>query len=96
MTISPPLKKHKYTCYSSVSCCDLLNNFNDIYANIDKFNLRENQAQLDTPYNPNQPIEGLYCQITDAVAFTDAGTTPFTVRQIFNAAVSSVAVFEVF
>lgn len=89
-------KKHEYTGYSFVSCCDLLKHLINIYANTDEFDLRKNQGRLYVPYNPNQQIEGLYWKITEAVVFADAGDAPFTARQTFNAAISSIAASEVF
>ena len=48
------------------------------------------------PYDPNQPIEFLYRQVDEAVAFTDSGTYPFNDKQIVNVAVLAITASGVF
>jgi hypothetical protein len=48
--------------------------------------LTQNYERLNTPYNPNQPIETLFQQIQDARAFAVAGGQPYGNAMIFNVA----------
>ena len=89
-------EKNEYTGYTGTTALRLLTHLIDTYANIDEYDLRANQARLDTPFDPNTPIERLYHQVEEAVAFADAGKTPFTDRQKLNAAVSAIAASGVF
>ena len=88
--------KNEFTGYTGTTALKLLTHLIDTYANIDEYDLRENQKRMDQSYDPSQPIESLYRQIDEAVAYADAGKCPFTDRQIVNAAVSSVAASGVF
>jgi hypothetical protein len=46
----------------------------------------QNYERLNTPYNPNQPIEMLFQQIQDARAFAVAGGQPYGAATIVNVA----------
>jgi hypothetical protein len=48
--------------------------------------LTQNYERLNTPYDPNQPIETLFQQIQDARAFAVAGGQPYFAAMIVNAA----------
>jgi hypothetical protein len=46
--------------------------------------LTHNYERLNTPYDPNQPIETLFQQIQDARAVAVAGSQPYRAAMIFN------------
>jgi hypothetical protein len=46
--------------------------------------LTQNYERLNTPYDPNQPIETLFQQIQDARAFAVAGGQPYGAAMIVN------------
>jgi hypothetical protein len=48
--------------------------------------LTQNYERLNTPYDPNQPIEKLFQQIQDARAFSVAGRQPYGAAMIVNVA----------
>jgi hypothetical protein len=52
--------------------------------------LTQNYERLNTPYDPNQPIETLFQQIQDARAFAVVGGKPYGATMIFNVAYSLV------
>jgi hypothetical protein len=52
--------------------------------------LTQNYERLNTPYDPNQPIETLFQQIQDARAFTVAGGQPYGEAMIINVAYTLV------
>jgi hypothetical protein len=52
--------------------------------------LTQNYERLNTPHDPNQPIETLFQQIQDARAFTVAGGQPYGAAMIINVAYTLV------
>jgi hypothetical protein len=48
--------------------------------------LTQNYERLNTPYDPNQPIEALFKQIQDARAFAVAGGQPYGTAMTINVA----------
>jgi hypothetical protein len=54
--------------------------------------LTQNYERLNTPYDPNQPIETLFQQIQDARAFTVAGGQPYGAAM--NASVAYTLIFN--
>jgi hypothetical protein len=52
--------------------------------------LTQNYERLNTPYDPNQPIETLFQQIQDARAFAVAGGQPYGAAMIVNVAYTLV------
>jgi hypothetical protein len=52
--------------------------------------LTQNYECLNTPYDPNQPIETLFRQIQDARAFAVAGGQPYGAAMIVNVAYTLV------
>jgi hypothetical protein len=52
--------------------------------------LTQNYERLNTPYDPNQPIETLFQQIQDARAFAVAGGQPYSAAMIVNVAYTLV------
>jgi hypothetical protein len=57
---------------------------------IDPAELTQNYERLNTPYDPNQPIETLFKQIQDARAFAVAGGQPYGEVMIVNVAYTLV------
>jgi hypothetical protein len=52
--------------------------------------ITQNYDRLDTPYDPNQPIDMLFQQIQDALAFAVAGMQPYGADMIINVAYTLV------
>ena len=46
------------------------------YAAIDQFDLDKNQENMTARYDPNAPIETLFAQIADGVAYSELGFAP--------------------
>jgi hypothetical protein len=55
--------------YANCTSLDLLTHLLTFYAMIAPNELTQNYERLNTPYDPNQPIETLFQQIQDARAF---------------------------
>jgi hypothetical protein len=66
------------------------------YAMIAPTELTQNYERLNTPYDPNQPIETLFQQIQDARAFAVAGGQPYGAAIIVNVAYTLVFNTELF
>jgi hypothetical protein len=60
------------------------------YAMIAPTELTQNYERLNTPYDPNQPIDMLFQQIQDAQAFAVAGGQPYCAAMIVNVAYTLV------
>jgi hypothetical protein len=76
--------------YANCTSLDLLTHLLTFYAMIAPTELTQNYERLNTPYDPNQPIETLFQQIQDARAFAVAGGQPYGVAMIINVAYSLV------
>jgi hypothetical protein len=76
--------------YANCTSLDLLTHILTFYAMIAPTELTQNYERLNTPYDPNQPIETLFQQIQDARAFTVAGSQPYGAAMIVNVAYTLV------
>jgi hypothetical protein len=76
--------------YANCTSHDLLTHLLTFYAMISPTELTQNYEHLNTPYDPNQPIETLFQQIQDARAFTVAGSHPYGAVMIVNVAYTLV------
>ena len=56
------------------------------YGDITLTQLSDNDAQMSSPYDPNQPIESLYKQIDSAVAFAASTNNDYTAKHMVNVA----------
>ena len=74
----------------------LLDHLVTTYAAIDQFDLEKNQENMTARYDPNAPIETLFAQIVDGVAYTELGEAPFTSKQVVDIALLCLAKKEVF
>ena len=70
--------KHTHTGYMNVTLRQLLDHLVTSYAAIDQFDMEKNQEKMTARYDPNAPIETLFDQITDGVAYTELGDATFT------------------
>jgi hypothetical protein len=76
--------------YANCTSLDLLTHILTFYAMIAPTELTENYERLNTPYDPNQPIEMFFQQIQDARAFAVAGGQPYGNTMIVNVAYTLV------
>jgi hypothetical protein len=76
--------------YANYTSLQLLTHLLTYYAMISPTELTQNYERLNTPYNPNQPIETLFQQIQDARAFAVAGGQPYGAAMIVNVAYTLV------
>jgi hypothetical protein len=72
--------------YANCTSLQLLTHLLSYYAMIAPTELTQNYERLNTPYDPNQPIETLFQQIQDARAFAVAGGQPYGNAMIVNVA----------
>jgi hypothetical protein len=72
--------------YANCTSLQLLTHILTFYAMIAPTELTQNYERLNTPYDPNQPIETLFQQIQDARAFAVAGGQPYGNTMIINVA----------
>jgi hypothetical protein len=76
--------------YANCTSLDIPTHLLTYYAMIAPTELTQNYERLDTPYDPNQPIETLFQQIQDARAFAVAGGQPYRAAMIINVAYTLV------
>ena len=79
-----------------VTLRQLLDHLVTTYAAIDQFDLEKNQEKMTARYDPNAPIETLFKQITDVVAYKELGDTTFTSKKIVDTSLLCVAKTGVF
>jgi hypothetical protein len=72
--------------YANCTSLQLLTHLLTYYAMIAPTELTQNYERLNTPYDPNQPIETLFQQIQDARAFAVAVGQPYGNATIINVA----------
>ena len=76
--------------YGTLTTLELLNHLYATYDAISPADLITNDVCFKATYDPEQPIETLFQQIDDAVAYADAGNAPYTKAQILAVAYSTV------
>jgi hypothetical protein len=76
--------------YANCTSLQLLTRLLTYYAMIAPTELTQNYERLNTPYDPNQPIETLFQQIQDTRAFAVAGGQPYGAAMIANVAYTLV------
>ena len=84
------------TGYSSVTTRDFFQHLLTEYNEIDDPALSENQKKLGAPYDANLPIETLWSNITECVAYAVAGSSPFSEKQVISAAITALSASGVF
>jgi hypothetical protein len=82
--------------YANCTSLQLLTHLLTYYAMIAPTELTHNYERLNTPYDPNQPIETLFQQIQDARAFAVAGGQPYGDAMIVNVAYTLIFNTELF
>jgi hypothetical protein len=76
--------------YANCMSLQLLTHLLTYYAMIAPTELTQNYERVNTPYDPNQPIENLFQHIQDARAFVVAGGQPYGDAMIVNVAFTLV------
>jgi hypothetical protein len=76
--------------YANCTSLQILTHLLTFYAMIAHTELTQNYERLNTPYDPNQPIEMLFQQIQDARAFAVSGGQPYGATMIVNVAYTLV------
>jgi hypothetical protein len=76
--------------YANCTSLQFLTHLLTYYAMIAPTELTQNYERLNTPYDPNQPIDMLFQQIQDSRAFAVAGGQPYGAAMIVNVAYTLV------
>jgi hypothetical protein len=76
--------------YANCTSLQILTHLLTYYAMIAPTELKQNYERLNTPNDPNQPIETLFQQIQDARAFAVAGGQSYSAAMIVNVAYTLV------
>jgi hypothetical protein len=76
--------------YTNCTSLQLITHLLTYYAMVAPTELTHSYERLNTPCDPNQPIETLYQQIQDARAFAVAGGQPYGAAMIVNVAYTLV------
>jgi hypothetical protein len=76
--------------YANFTSLQLLTHLLTYYTMISPAELTQNYKRLNTPYDPNHPIENLFQHIQDARAFAVAGGQPYGYVMIVNFAFTLV------
>jgi hypothetical protein len=82
--------------YANYTSLQLITHLSTYYAMIAPTELTQNYERLNTPYDPNQPIDNLFQQMQDARAFTVAGGQPYGDAMIINVAFTLVFIARLF
>ena len=89
--------KHPRTGYATTTTLNILTHLWTTYGEIKPEDLDQNLLTMSTTWHPSSPIETLYRQIDDGLAFAEAGESPIddgtAVRIIYNI-IFSTGVFE--
>jgi hypothetical protein len=80
----------KIVGYANCTSLQLITHILTYYAMIAPTELTQNYERLNTPYDPNLPIETLFQQIQDARAIAVAGGQPYGAAMIVNVAYTLV------
>jgi hypothetical protein len=72
--------------YANCTSLQILTHLLTFYAMLAPTELTQNYERLNTPYDPNQPIETLFQQIQDARGLAVAGGQPYGAAMIVNVA----------
>ena len=78
--------RNTYTGYAGVTLRQLLDHLVTTYAAINQSDLGKNKENMTARYDPNAPIETLFAQIADGVAYAELGEDPFTSKQVVDIA----------
>jgi hypothetical protein len=71
-------------CYANYTSHQLLTHLLTYYSMIAPTELTQNYERINTPYDPNQPIENIFQQIQDDQSFAVAGGQPYGDVMIVN------------
>ena len=82
--------KMPYIGYGNVTVLELLTHLYSTYAKISPGDLEANEKRMKAAYDPNLPIEFLFKQIEDAVAYADHGQAPISQVQVTNRAINLI------
>ena len=82
--------KQPYIGYGNVTVLEILTHLFTTYAQISPGDLALNETRMKTDYDPNLPIERLFQQIEDAVAYADHGNDPIPAVTVTNRAYTLV------
>ena len=82
--------KQPYIGYGNVTVLALLTHLYSTYAQISPGDLEINNENMTRDYDPNLPIETLFKQVEDSVAYADHGGAPISTVQTTNRAFTLV------
>ena len=89
--------KNPRTGYATTTTLQMMNHLWATYGEIKPEDLDQNLKNMTTPWHPTSPIETLFLQIDDGIAFASAGDSPIddntAVRIIYNI-IADTGVFE--
>ena len=72
--------------FTGTTAITIITHLYDLFGNISAADLAKNDEDMVTPYDSSSPIMKLFSQIEEAVAYAEAGQTPFTLPQILQKA----------
>ena len=74
--------RNRFTGFTGVNTRQILEHLYATYGDISAKDLADNHTKMNTPYDPNLPIENLIDQIDEAMELADAAKAPYTAPQI--------------
>jgi hypothetical protein len=89
--------KHPRTGYATITTLQMMHHLWSTYGEIQPEDLNQNLITMATTWHPTSPIETLYLQIDDSIAFASAGDSPIddgTAVRIIYKLVFDTRVFE--
>ena len=88
--------KNPISGYSNVTTKQLLNHVYNCYGQLTPQDLKNNNDEMNQPYNVTKPIETLYEQIEQARDVTISANAPYNEAQILNSVYNLVFNMNVF
>ena len=82
--------RDRITGYATVNVWTLIHHLLTTYGRITPNDLTHNDSKMRAPYQPDQPIETLFSQLEDAMAFAAAGGQAYSPEQVVNLAYALV------
>ena len=88
--------QHRLTVFTKICTRDLIVNLLTLYHRITPMYLTANSSVMKSVYNPNLPVETLFDQIYDDMAYANSGNQPYSSHQITNIPYNTIFIRRIY